>query len=176
MNSPLKQDLNPKEKQELARLVYRCTMWVSISDEEGGGSSRSAEDRVLKKRMQTLYRNTRLGTNEREILGIILANSQYWKSWCEDLIDLMDEIARYQERIPQKLAEMIMALAMDVATAFEERSAFSSFFVRAGFRIRNIFSSSGSILSPEEHASISPNERAALKELAFALKVDVSGL
>ncbi len=176
MMSSIKHDLNPKEKQELARLAYRCAMWVSVSDEDGGGSSKNAEDRVLKKQMQTLYRNTRLGTNEREILGIILANSQHWKSWCTDLIDLMEEIARYQERITPKLAEMIMKLAMDVATAFEERSAFSSFFVRISFRIRNIFSSSGSVLSPEEHASISTNERAALKELAAALKIDIPGL
>ena len=44
--------LNPKEKQELARIMLRCAMWVSISDEAGGNSSQSAEERVLKRRIR----------------------------------------------------------------------------------------------------------------------------
>ncbi|MDY0030188.1 MAG: hypothetical protein RBR86_09635 [Pseudobdellovibrionaceae bacterium] len=163
--------LNPKEKQELARIMLRCAMWVSISDEAGGNSSQNAEERVLKRRIQTLYKSARTGTDEREILGIILSNTQYWRVWCEDLISLMPEIRAASSRFPVAMRKIALGLATDVATAFEERSAVSSFLMRTSLRFKSMFSKSNSYLSPEERASISASEMAALKELALALEI-----
>ncbi|MCB1557612.1 MAG: hypothetical protein KDJ50_01650 [Alphaproteobacteria bacterium] len=163
--------LNPKEKKELARLIFRCAMWVSFSDEVGGNSSQSAEERVLKRRLQTLYKSHRTGSDEREILGIILGNSQYWKNWCEDLINLTSEIKAFGDRFPKSLRLIAIGLATDVATAFEERSFFSSLFIQIIFHLKKIFSRTAMKLSPEEQASISPSEKAALKELALLLDI-----
>ncbi|HRK97812.1 MAG: hypothetical protein KDJ26_04145 [Alphaproteobacteria bacterium] len=163
--------LNPKDKQELARILYRCAVWIAVSDDSGGISAKNAEERILKKRIQYLYRDARNGTDEREILGIVLANSSKWKEWQENLINLMDEIGKNSEIISPKLCDIIMVIAKDVAMAFEERSLLSSLLFKISICVRNIFSSSRSDLSADELSSISKTEIAALHELATALKI-----
>ncbi|HNQ92277.1 MAG TPA: hypothetical protein PKI93_05025 [Alphaproteobacteria bacterium] len=163
--------LNPKDKQRLAKLVYRCAMWVSLSDEKGGASAQSLEERVLKRSIQDLYRKFANGSDEREILGIALANTHNWRAWNENLINLIPELKEARPVMSPSIRRLAMDLAKDVATAFQERSMVSSWVVQITVSIRSLFSKLNPNLTPQECANISGNEKAALYELADALEI-----
>lgn len=164
-------DLSPSEKQQLARVLYRSAMWVSISDGDGGRQSQSLEERMLKKRLQYLYKRQKVGTLEREVLGIALANTSSWRVWNEDLSELMGELNVLQSLMSAEIKTMIMEIGKDIAVAFRERSFFAALFAQIGMLIRRCFTKLNPNLSLSEYASISVSERAALMELADALKI-----
>lgn len=163
--------LNPKDKQMLARVLYRCAMWVSFSDDEGGDPAQNLEGRVLKRSTQDLYRSFPNGSDEREILGIILSNSHNWRAWNENLINLIPELKQAAPLMSPTVRQLAMTLSKDVATAFQERSMISSWFAQITMIIRGIFSKLSPNLTPQEYANISGNEKAALHELAGALEI-----
>lgn len=164
-------DLTPKDKMQLARIIYRSAMWISVSDGDGGRQAQSLEERMLKKRLQYLYKKHATGSLEREVLGIILANTSSWRNWNEDLLDLMDEIRVAREMIPLNIRSMIMDIGRGVAVAFRERSFVSAMFAQLGMIVRSFFTKLNPQLTPSEYASISVSERAALLELADALEI-----
>ncbi len=167
---------NPRDKQFIAKLIYRCAMWVSLSDEDGGNTAQGIESRVVKARLQSLYRQFPNGSDEREIIGITLSNTQHWKAWSNDLIELLQEIQVAKPILTPSLRQIMFSVARDVATAFQERSGVSALAVKASVVIRGMFSKRSSRLSPQEVANISASERAALRELAEALEIENSNL
>ena len=150
---------NPKDKQFIAKLIYRSAMWVSLSDDDGGNAAQSLEVRVIKARLQALYRQFPNGSDEREIIGITLSNTQHWKAWSNDLIELLKEIHSVRDILTPSLRQIMYNLARDVATAFQERSGLSSIIVKISVVIRGMFSKGNSRLSPQEVANISASER-----------------
>jgi len=164
--------LNPTDKQLLARLVYRCALWVSLADERGGPQAQNIEERVLKRSLQDLYRKLPKDSDEREILGITLSNTTHWhRGWSDNLINLIPELKNRRDIITPTIALMILDLSRDVATAFRERSALSSLVIQVTVATRKIFSKLNPDLTPQEYANISVNEKAALHELADALGI-----
>lgn len=163
---------NPKDKQLIAKLIFRAAMWVSLSDDKGGNTAQSIETRVIKARLQSLYRQFPNGSDEREIVGIALSNTQHWKAWSNDLIELLHEIQAAKPILTPSLRQIMLGVARDVATAFQERSGLSSAVVKASVVIRGLFSKKISRLSPQEVANISSSERAALRELAEVLEIE----
>lgn len=163
--------LSPEDLIIVARITYRSALWISYSDDDGGRSAQAQESAVLKRSIQTLQRKTRVGSDERKILELAIAKTDLWHEWSVDLIGVIHDIDKHIEKISPSMRMIIMEIAKNVATAFEERSWLSSMRVRMVAGVRNKFTKMRPKMTPKQISSISDCEMSALRELAKALGV-----
>ncbi len=163
--------LSPEDQLIVARITYRSALWISYSDDDGGRSAQAQESAMLKRSIQSLQRKTRAGSDERKVLEIVIANTNLWHEWSVDLIELIHDIDKYIDKISPSMRMLIMEIARNVATAYEERSWISAVKVRMVASVRNKFTKMRSKMTPKQISSISDCEMSALKELARALGV-----
>ncbi len=184
-------DLDEKQKAQLASLPYRVGLWISKSDETGGVEADRNEKRALHS-IITGFTQDFLKSEfvEQLMLGTMALNDK-WSSWEDDLDKVPEECSAAIEMLSDKLERKdilslkitLMEVARNVAMAFRESSFHETFFGKLSLYFIMTFDSIRAVITHQqpktmvELVNISRDESVALAQLSKVLRVgEVDGL
>lgn len=169
--------LSPADEELLVSLPYRIGLYVSHSDVTGGWDAQESEIASLTEILRD-YSNDFCKTEfSQKVLMDCLAMRGKWPGWSQDVESVPAQSSRMMTLLEPMMSEKELSgfcevlgdIALAVAMAFREEGAFE----QERPIVQEILTRLGSILAekdPLDHINISASERAALKQLAHALR------
>ncbi len=161
-----------EDKAFLAALPYRVGLWISHSDQSGGGEADEAEKQALHTLVVSYVEDMCKAEFVQHVMEETVARRGQWDEWATGLEKVPEECARSVKilkgrLVPKDLTAFcanLMEIAQTVAMAYREEEAQQQ--ASGGFagRIMSLFGKGGS-----SGSNISSKERQALDRLAEVL-------
>lgn len=181
------EELSKEEQMLLVSLPYRAGIWVSRADDDGGLSSRHAEqealERIIRKKSAGMFESAFV----HEIMVETFDRKDDWKKWAEDIDDIETDCIKAAQILAKKMSrhdqdayrQNVMHIATEVAKAFREFGQKEALPVKiwAFIRIRidkiiGLFT--GQRYESETLLNISYEEDIVLAKLSKALRTGIN--
>ncbi len=178
------EDLTLDQREMIVSLPYRAGLWVSYSDETGGGEADEREAQVLSNIIHAYAEDVFGAEVLQYIISETLLRKEEWKKWSQNISSVPKECAQALHILHEHLDEkdisafkiQILEIGEAVALAFREEVPLESFADKfklyksyAAFSLKNMRDKRRR-KSFDEFLRISPSEREALSVLARALE------
>lgn len=183
-------DFTPEQRDLLVSLPYRAGLWVSESDDDGGGESQEAELKTLESLIVGYAEDFLKSEFVEMLMKHTLAHKEKWPEWSENLEAVPEECRQAVEILQESMdskhvlafRQNLMEIARAVALAYRE---FDEETDPLGERLSmysryywDVFMARLKKQAPpalDDVLNISKAERAVLKQLSEALQVDIEG-
>jgi hypothetical protein len=178
-------ELSPEKRDMLASLPYRVGLWVSQSDDSGGGDSDEQEMRALSSILHAYAEEVFGAETVQHIISATITQKENWPRWgehmsdvimdCRHAVDVLSEVVDRKEvnAFKQHLVEIGEAVALafrevDDNMPLPEKLKFYIEYYKGKHKAAK---TNKPYKTFQEFLNISPSERRALSTLAEALNV-----
>lgn len=178
------EEFSQTERDALVALPYRVGLWVSHSDDTGGGEADEKELQALERAISSLTQGMFESAFVHEVLAETFLRRAEWPAWAHNIQTVLDDCREIVKILQSKAVEprdyeafqrMLMQIGLEVAQAFHEFETHEPFWAgtmrRLGIAIdRFLGTAHGEKHIAEDLLNISYEEDIALNKLARALR------
>jgi len=182
-------EFSKEDRDLLVALPYRVGLWVSNSDNTGGGEADDKEVEALRKTITDITQGMMESAFVHEVMGETFLRNNEWSGWGANMASLPEECSRavmlIQGKIPQRDVDaykrILMHIGVEVARAFREYDSHEPIISRIirwiSIGIDRILGTiQGDKFVASDLLNISYEEDRALNALAQALRGEVNEL